>query len=72
MIAVPFFSVKEIIRLRNGIPDGSTEIGEASSLESIGKKMNVSRERVRQIEAKAMKKLKERAKKDLEYFTHEQ
>jgi|GEM_PF-2436809 len=62
----------DIIRLRNGIPEGAKEIGESTSLEAIGEMFNISRERVRQIESKAMKKLKEKAKKDLDYFTHEQ
>lgn len=62
----------KVIRMRNGLNDNSEEIGEASTLEEIGKLIDVSRERVRQIESKAMKKLKERAKKDLEHFSKEE
>ncbi|MEE9201025.1 MAG: RNA polymerase sigma factor RpoD [Candidatus Brocadiales bacterium] len=44
---------REIIKLRYGIGDGYTY-----TLEEVGKKFNVTRERVRQIEAKAVRKLK--------------
>lgn len=57
-----------IIRMRNGLVNGTDEIGEAMTLESIGEKEDISRERVRQIESKALKKIKERARKDLEHF----
>lgn len=60
-----------IIRLRNGLNENSDEIGESKSLEEIGKIEDISRERVRQIESKAMKKLKERAGKDLGHFQNE-
>ncbi len=60
-----------IIRLRNGLKENSDEIGKSATLEEVGKIEGVSRERVRQIESKAMKKIKERAKKDLEYFLRE-
>jgi RNA polymerase primary sigma factor len=43
---------REIIKLRYGIGDGYTY-----TLEEVGKKFNVTRERVRQIEAKAIRKL---------------
>jgi RNA polymerase primary sigma factor len=43
---------REIIKLRYGIGDGYTY-----TLEEVGKKFNVTRERVRQIEAKALRKL---------------
>ncbi|BDU67649.1 MAG: RNA polymerase sigma factor SigA [Candidatus Tyloplasma litorale] len=57
-----------ILRMRNGLSENSEEIKEAKSLEEIGKLEDISRERVRQIESKAMKKIKEKAKKDLEHF----
>jgi RNA polymerase primary sigma factor len=44
---------KEIIKLRYGIGDGYTY-----TLEKVGRRFNVTRERVRQIEAKAIRKLK--------------
>jgi len=43
---------REIIRLRYGLGNGSTY-----TLEEVGRRFNVTRERVRQIEAKAIKKL---------------
>ncbi len=43
---------REIIKLRYGLIDGCTY-----TLEEVGKRFNVTRERVRQIEAKAIKKL---------------
>jgi RNA polymerase primary sigma factor len=43
---------REIIKLRYGIGDGYTY-----TLEEVGKLFNVTRERVRQIEAKAVRKL---------------
>jgi len=43
---------REIICLRYGIGDGYTY-----TLEEVGRRFNVTRERVRQIEAKAIKKL---------------
>ncbi len=44
---------QKIIRMRFGIGQGSP-----STLEEIGRKMNLSRERIRQIEAAALKKIK--------------
>ena len=44
---------QEIIRMRHGLADY-----EKKTLEDIGRKYNVTRERVRQIEAKAMEKLR--------------
>ena len=47
-----------VIRLRYGLADGRTH-----TLEEIGDEMGVTRERVRQIEARAMEKLRKNAKK---------
>lgn len=58
----------EVIRMRNGLIADESEISQRYSLDEIGKKFNVTRERIRQIESKAMKKLKEKAYKDLEHF----
>ncbi len=44
---------KQVIRLRYGLEDGHSR-----TLEEVGKKFNVTRERIRQIEMKAIKKLK--------------
>ena len=46
---------KEILRMRFGFD------GEAKTLEAIGKKIGVSRERVRQIEKRAKEKLKNKS-----------
>ncbi len=46
---------REIIRLRYGLADGYTY-----TLEEVGKIFSVTRERVRQIEAKAVRKLQHR------------
>lgn len=45
---------REILSMRFGLEDGITH-----TLEEVGKKFNVTRERIRQIEAKALEKLKE-------------
>jgi RNA polymerase primary sigma factor len=45
---------KEIIKMRFGLDQS----GEERTLEEVGKHFNVTRERIRQIEAKAMRKLK--------------
>ena len=42
-----------VLRLRYGLVDGKTR-----TLEDVGKEFNVTRERIRQIEAKALRKLK--------------
>ena len=42
-----------MLRLRFGIEDGRTR-----TLEEVGKEFNVTRERIRQIEAKALRKLR--------------
>jgi RNA polymerase primary sigma factor len=51
---------KEVLELRFGLVDGTSH-----TLEEVGKKFNVTRERIRQIEAKALRKLRHpsRAKK---------
>ena len=49
---------EKVLRLRFGIEDGRTR-----TLEEVGKEFNVTRERIRQIEAKALRKLRHRSKK---------
>ena len=44
---------EKVLRLRFGIEDGHTR-----TLEEVGKELNVTRERIRQIEAKALRKLR--------------
>ena len=44
---------EKVLKLRFGIEDGRTR-----TLEEVGKEFNVTRERVRQIEAKALRKLR--------------
>ena len=55
----------KVLRLRFGLDDGK-----ARTLEEVGKKFNVTRERIRQIEAKALRKLRHpsRSKKLREYM----
>lgn len=48
---------QEVIRLRYGLGDGKTH-----TLEEIGGRLGITRERVRQIEARAMEKLRKNAK----------
>lgn len=48
---------RQVIRLRYGLEDGKSH-----TLEEIGNSLNVTRERVRQIEARAMEKLRRNAK----------
>ena len=56
---------KKVLELRFGILDGHTR-----TLEEVGKEFNVTRERIRQIEAKALRKLRHpsRAKKLRDYL----
>ena len=49
---------RQVIRLRYGLDGGRTH-----TLEEIGEQLNVTRERVRQIEARAMEKLRTNAEK---------
>lgn len=55
---------KQVIRYRYGLDDGSSK-----TLEEVGKHFNVTRERIRQIEVKALKKLKN--KKVLEDYKND-
>jgi len=48
---------REVIRMRFGLDDGTPR-----TLEEVGRSFNVTRERIRQIEAKALKKLKHPSK----------
>lgn len=52
---------QQVIRYRYGLDDGSSK-----TLEEVGKHFNVTRERIRQIEVKALKKLK--AKKSVDEY----
>ncbi|MBO7336640.1 MAG: RNA polymerase sigma factor RpoD, partial [Lachnospiraceae bacterium] len=56
---------QKVLRLRFGLDDGR-----ARTLEEVGKEFNVTRERIRQIEAKALRKLRHptRAKKLKDYL----
>ena len=56
---------EKVLRLRFGIDDGRQR-----TLEEVGKEFNVTRERIRQIEAKALRKLRNpsRSKPLREYF----
>lgn len=57
---------EEVLRLRFGLDDGRTR-----TLEEVGKRFNVTRERIRQIEAKALRKLRHpsRSKKLKDYLS---
>ncbi len=57
---------EKVIRLRFGLEDG-----QAHTLEEVGKAFNVTRERIRQIEAKALRKIRHpgRSKKLRDYYT---
>ena len=56
----------KVLKLRFGLEDGKTR-----TLEEVGKEFNVTRERIRQIEAKALRKLRHpsRSKKLKDYMT---
>ena len=56
---------QKVLKLRFGLEDGR-----ARTLEEVGKKFDVTRERIRQIEAKALRKLKHpsRSKKLKDYL----
>jgi len=49
---------EKVLRLRYGLDDNHPR-----TLEEVGKEFNVTRERIRQIEAKAIKKLKHQSRK---------
>ena len=57
---------EKVIRLRFGLEDG-----QAHTLEEVGKEFNVTRERIRQIEEKALRKIRHpgRSKKLRDYYT---
>jgi RNA polymerase primary sigma factor len=57
---------EKVLRLRFGLDDGRTR-----TLEEVGREFNVTRERIRQIEAKALRKLRHpsRSKKLKDYLT---
>ena len=56
---------KKVLELRFGLADGRTR-----TLEEVGQEFNVTRERIRQIEAKALRKLRHpsRSKKLKDYL----
>ena len=56
---------KSVLKLRFGLEDGRTR-----TLEEVGKEFNITRERIRQIEAKALRKLRHpsRSKKLRDYL----
>ena len=57
----------KVLKLRFGLEDGK-----ARTLEEVGKEFNVTRERIRQIEAKALRKLKHpsRSKRLKDFLDH--
>ena len=57
---------EKVLRLRFGLEDGRPR-----TLEEVGKEFNVTRERIRQIEAKALRKIRHpgRSKKLRDYYT---
>jgi len=57
---------KRILELRFGLVDGRER-----TLEQVGKEFNLTRERIRQLEAKAIAKLRHPARRDLVGFQHD-
>ena len=53
VVSMPPQTLCPVLKLRFGLEDGK-----ARTLEEVGQVFNVTRERIRQIEAKALKKLK--------------
>ena len=51
--ALPISREEKVLRLRYGVDDGRPR-----TLEEVGREFNVTRERIRQIEAKALRKLR--------------
>ena len=58
---------EQVLKLRFGLEDGRTR-----TLEEVGREFNVTRERIRQIEAKALRKLRHpsRSKKLRDYLNY--
>ena len=63
---------EEQIIVLNKIDELTEGVVKALTLEEVGQLFDVTRERIRQIEYKAMKKLKDKAKRDLEHLKNEE